>query len=51
MKRAVRAGFGGTIDTALGLEKAGQLKCLRSSDCMEGIAAWMQKREPDFQGK
>jgi 2-(1,2-epoxy-1,2-dihydrophenyl)acetyl-CoA isomerase len=51
MKRAVRAGLGGTIDTALGLEKAGQLKCLRSNDCLEGIAAWMQKREPDFQGK
>lgn len=51
MKRAVRAGLGGTIDTALGLEKAGQLRCLRSSDSMEGIAAWMQKREPNFQGK
>jgi 2-(1,2-epoxy-1,2-dihydrophenyl)acetyl-CoA isomerase len=51
MKRAVRAGLGGTIDTALGLEKAGQLRCLRSNDCIEGIAAWMQKREPVFQGK
>jgi 2-(1,2-epoxy-1,2-dihydrophenyl)acetyl-CoA isomerase len=51
MKRAVREGLGGTIDTALKLEKAGQLKCLRSNDCMEGIAAWVQKREPAFQGK
>ena len=51
IKRAVRAGLGGTIDTALDLEKKGQLKCLSSNDCFEGIAAWVQKREPDFQGK
>jgi 2-(1,2-epoxy-1,2-dihydrophenyl)acetyl-CoA isomerase len=51
IKRAVRAGLVGTIDTALDLEKKGQIKCLGSSDCLEGIAAWMQKREPEFQGK
>jgi len=51
IKRAVRASLGGTIDSALPLEKAGQLKCLTSSDCMEGIMAWMQKREPSFSGK
>lgn len=51
IKRAVRAGLGGTIDTALDLEKKGQLQCLTSNDCFEGVAAWMQKREPDFQGK
>lgn len=51
IKRAVRAGLGGTIDTALEMEKKGQLRCLTSSDCFEGVAAWVQKREPDFQGK
>ncbi|MEP7120921.1 MAG: enoyl-CoA hydratase [Byssovorax sp.] len=51
IKRAVRAGLGGTIDVALDLEKKGQLKCLTSNDCFEGVAAWMQKREPEFQGK
>lgn len=51
IKKAVRAGFGGTIDAALDLEKAGQLKCLRSNDCMEGVMAWMQKRDPVFQGQ
>jgi len=51
MKRAVRAGLGGTIETALTMEKAGQLRCLKSSDCFEGVAAWMQRREPSFQGK
>ena len=51
IKRAVRAGLGGTIDTALEMEKKGQLKCLVSNDAFEGVAAWVQKREPDFQGK
>jgi 2-(1,2-epoxy-1,2-dihydrophenyl)acetyl-CoA isomerase len=51
IKRAVSAGLGGTIDTALELEKAGQLRCLQSADCMEGIMAWMQKRPPAFEGK
>jgi enoyl-CoA hydratase/carnithine racemase len=50
IKRAVRAGLGGTIDGSLALEKQGQLRCLQSSDCMEGVLAWMQKREPSFQG-
>jgi 2-(1,2-epoxy-1,2-dihydrophenyl)acetyl-CoA isomerase len=51
IKRSVRASLGGTIDTALEHEKTGQLRCLRSNDCMEGVMAWMQKREPVFQGK
>ncbi len=51
MKAAVRASFGGTIDQALDREKAGQLKCLMSGDCMEGVMAWMEKREPNFTGK
>ncbi len=51
IKRAVRAGLGGTIDEALALEKKGQTRCLTSSDCLEGVAAWMQKREPSFEGR
>lgn len=51
IKKAMRAGLGGTIDASLDMEKKGQLRCLTSNDCMEGVAAWMQKREPDFQGK
>jgi enoyl-CoA hydratase/carnithine racemase len=51
IKRATRASLGGTLDGALALEKQGQLRCLQSSDCMEGVLAWMQKREPSFQGR
>jgi enoyl-CoA hydratase/carnithine racemase len=51
IKRAVRAAPSSTIEAALESEKKGQLRCLPSSDCMEGVLAWMQKREPVFQGK
>ena len=51
MKAAVRQSFAGTIDQALDREKAGQLKCLMSGDCMEGVMAWMEKRDPHFSGK
>jgi 2-(1,2-epoxy-1,2-dihydrophenyl)acetyl-CoA isomerase len=51
IKKAVRAGLGGTIDGALALEKRGQTRCLTSGDCMEGVLAWAQKREPVFEGK
>jgi 2-(1,2-epoxy-1,2-dihydrophenyl)acetyl-CoA isomerase len=50
VKSAVYASWG-SIDEALGREREGQLALLRSSDCMEGIMAWAQKRAPDFQGK
>lgn len=51
IKKAMRSSLGGTIDTALEMERAGQIRCLHSSDCMEGVMAWMQKREPEFTGK
>ena len=51
VKQAVRVGLGGTIDAALDMEKKGQLRCLTSGDCMEGVAAWVQKRDPVFQGR
>ena len=51
IKRAVRASLGGTIDDALDRERVGQTKLLQSNDCMEGVMAWMQKRDPSFVGK
>ncbi len=50
MKRAVYANLG-DIDAALAREREGQLALLKSSDAMEGIMSWAQKREPNFTGK
>jgi enoyl-CoA hydratase/carnithine racemase len=51
IKKAVRAGLGGTLDGSLELEKQGQMRCLTSNDSKEGVLAWTEKREPAFQGK
>ncbi|MGO8993667.1 MAG: enoyl-CoA hydratase/isomerase family protein [Polyangiaceae bacterium] len=50
MKQAVYGSWG-ELEDALRREREGQLKLLRSQDAMEGIMAWVQKREPSFQGK
>lgn len=50
VKRAVYASWG-SFEDALVRERTEQLKLLRSSDSLEGVAAWMQKREPDFRGR
>jgi enoyl-CoA hydratase/carnithine racemase len=51
IKKAVRESASGTLDEALAREKAHQLELLASQDVMEGVAAWAQKRAPDFKGK
>ena len=50
VKRALYASWGSIAD-ALKREREEQLKLLRSADAQEGVMAWMQKREPRFQGK
>jgi len=51
IKNSVRASLGSTIDQALDREKEHQVKLLRSNDFVEGVMAWMQKRDPSFQGQ
>jgi enoyl-CoA hydratase/carnithine racemase len=50
IKRALYASWG-DLEEALRRERDEQLKLLRSGDVMEGIMAWMQKREPVFRGE
>jgi enoyl-CoA hydratase/carnithine racemase len=50
IKRALYATWG-SVEDALRREREEQVRLLKSNDCMEGVAAWMQKREPKFEGK
>jgi enoyl-CoA hydratase/carnithine racemase len=50
IKRSLYASWG-SIEDALTRERTEQLKLFRSSDAMEGVAAWMQKRAPNFEGR
>jgi enoyl-CoA hydratase/carnithine racemase len=50
IKRAVYGSWG-SIDDALRRERDAQLELLRSADFAEGVAAWLEKREPRFEGK
>jgi enoyl-CoA hydratase/carnithine racemase len=51
IKRAVYGALDGTLDDALATERRGQLELLRSRDFFEGVAAFLQKREPTFTGE
>ncbi len=51
VKRAVYASLDGDLAGALDREATGQLQLLASEDFREGIMAFLQKRDPHFQGK
>lgn len=50
VKESVYAGLHGTLDEALDREARGQLQCLQSKDFVEGVSAFLAKRDPSFQG-
>ena len=50
-KRAVYASWGSSLDDALEREVQGQLQCIQSNDFIEGVAAFLQKRDPEFKGR
>ncbi len=49
LKSAVYASWG-EVDEALRREREGQLRLLRTQDVIEGVMAWSQKRDPEFNG-
>lgn len=51
VKRAVYAGLDGDLTAALDREATGQLQLLGSRDFGEGVAAFLQKRPPKFEGR
>lgn len=51
IKRAMRASWTNTLDQQLDLERDLQTIAGRTADYREGVAAFMEKRQPNFQGK
>jgi len=50
-KKAINEGFGKEIRTGLEFEVSGQNICIQTEDVKEGIAAFQEKREPQFKGR
>jgi enoyl-CoA hydratase/carnithine racemase len=50
IKRAVYASEGRSLSEMLDLELEHQLRCFQSGDAREGFAAFLEKRQPSFQG-
>jgi len=51
MKQALHASFESDLETALEREAVGQTLCGRTADHEEGVAAFFEKREPNFIGR
>ena len=51
LKRAIHAAAGNTLDEQLDLERDLQREAGRGEDYREGVAAFMEKREPRFTGR
>ncbi len=51
IKRAVTSGAEVPIESGLALERELQQQLFQSSDAAEGLAAYMEKRKPEFKGK
>lgn len=51
VKKALNASWGNSLDAQLDLERDLQREAGLSQDYREGVAAFMQKRKPEFKGK
>jgi enoyl-CoA hydratase/carnithine racemase len=51
IKRSVRASLGYTLDQALDRELEAQKRCWNTRDAREGITAFLEKREPRYEGR
>ena len=50
-KRAINAALGLAMEAGLEVEASGFMACLGTEDAREGLAAFLEKREPGFKGR
>jgi methylglutaconyl-CoA hydratase len=50
-KSAINAGIEVDLHTGLNIERLNYLRVLNSSDRIEGLKAFSEKRSPNYQGK
>jgi 2-(1,2-epoxy-1,2-dihydrophenyl)acetyl-CoA isomerase len=51
LKKALNASWGNSLDAQLDLERDLQREAGLTQDYREGVAAFMQKRKPEYKGK
>jgi enoyl-CoA hydratase len=51
LKRAVREGFGRTLDEGLAIEEAAVFELIQTEDAREGLQAFLDRRPPRFTGR
>jgi enoyl-CoA hydratase/carnithine racemase len=51
IKRAVQSGLEGAFHEGLALERELQQQLFQSEDAREGLASYLEKREPRFKGR
>jgi enoyl-CoA hydratase len=51
IKTGLDRSFEMSFDEALGFEEKAQAICMTSEDVVEGVSAFLQKRDPDFKGR
>lgn len=50
IKNAVSAGLDGTLDEGLAIERDAVIEVMQTNDAIEGVAAFLEKRKPDWRG-